>query len=164
MLSMMKSFIKDIQEHPDDESRRLIFADWLEDNGDPNGLAQMLRAGRIPFLVEFSRREDFEKAIIAQDDDNDYQESGYVVVRVGNWCALSDYGHCSCFGTWTDLNGCGSDGIRWCWMGTYEELLELARNGMDPALPQRKADPADSDYDHLMAVYGQVLSSYNLVH
>jgi uncharacterized protein (TIGR02996 family) len=29
------AFLRDILEHPDDDTPRLIFADWLEDNGDP---------------------------------------------------------------------------------------------------------------------------------
>jgi uncharacterized protein (TIGR02996 family) len=31
-----EAFLLDILEHPDDDAPRLIFADWLEDNGDPD--------------------------------------------------------------------------------------------------------------------------------
>src|SRR5262245_51174460 len=30
------AFLRDIIEHPEDDAPRLIFADWLEDNGDPD--------------------------------------------------------------------------------------------------------------------------------
>jgi uncharacterized protein (TIGR02996 family) len=30
-----EAFLADIREHPDDDTPRLIFADWLEENGDP---------------------------------------------------------------------------------------------------------------------------------
>jgi uncharacterized protein (TIGR02996 family) len=31
-----EAFLEDIREHPDDDAPRLIFADWLEENGDPD--------------------------------------------------------------------------------------------------------------------------------
>ncbi len=33
---MRENFLADIIEHPDDDVPRLIFADWLDDNGDPD--------------------------------------------------------------------------------------------------------------------------------
>lgn len=42
------------------------------------------------------KREDFENSVIAQDDDNDYQESGYVAcVFSGGKAAITGYSHCS---------------------------------------------------------------------
>jgi uncharacterized protein (TIGR02996 family) len=32
-----RAFIQSIQEHPDDDSRRLVYADWLEERGDARG-------------------------------------------------------------------------------------------------------------------------------
>src|SRR5262249_52808848 len=37
------AFFEDVREHPDDDAPRLIFADWLEDNGDPDR-AEFIRA------------------------------------------------------------------------------------------------------------------------
>jgi uncharacterized protein (TIGR02996 family) len=38
-----EAFLEDIVEHPDDDAPRLIYADWLEDNGDPQR-AEFIRA------------------------------------------------------------------------------------------------------------------------
>jgi hypothetical protein len=108
--------------------------------------------------------DKFLAAIIAQHDDEDYQESGYVIVNIGDWYALSRYGHCSCFGTWADLTGGGisddegPDDPRWDWQGTREQLLDMATRRADPAMPDRNADPKDYDYDHLVNVYDQILA------
>ena len=48
-------------------------------------------------------RPDFQRTIIAQDDDNGYQESGYVACVDGDWAGLTSYSHCSCFDTFTAL-------------------------------------------------------------
>jgi uncharacterized protein (TIGR02996 family) len=42
-------FLRSIHETPDDDDLRLVFADWLEDNGDPRG--ELMRV-----QVEFARR------------------------------------------------------------------------------------------------------------
>jgi uncharacterized protein (TIGR02996 family) len=34
-MSLEKAFLSDIVEHPDDDAPRLVYADWLQDNGDP---------------------------------------------------------------------------------------------------------------------------------
>ena len=90
--------------------------------------------------------------IIAQDDDNDYSESGWVVIKDNkeNKYAIGRYSHCSCYGTWSAI-------ADWDWVGTLRSLLKLARNKLDPNMPERKADPEDYDYNHLMNVYNQVL-------
>src|SRR4051812_38202157 len=33
----VQAFLQDIKDHPEDDTRRLIFADWLEEHGDPRG-------------------------------------------------------------------------------------------------------------------------------
>ncbi len=107
-------------------------------------------------------KDYFASIIIAQDDDNCYSESGYVAVRIGDWCALSRYEHCSCYDTLCDLTGGGigdalGDGhVRWDWQGTAVELLDMATRIADPAMPIRNADPEDYDYDHLVKVYEKV--------
>lgn len=107
--------------------------------------------------------QGFEQSVIAQDDDNDYSESGYVAVRVGDKCAIARYSHCSCYGTWASITGGGiadDEGPNepaWDWQGTYAELLDMARRVADPVMPGREAAKDDYDYDHLVAMYGQIL-------
>ena len=108
-------------------------------------------------MITKEQRDLFEKSIIAQDDDKDYSESGWVAVVVGDWAAISRYSHCSCFGTWDDLTGEGGSDPRWDWQGTVKQLIKMAKDCADPAIPKRKADEKDYDYDHLVEVYRQVL-------
>jgi uncharacterized protein (TIGR02996 family) len=35
-MSSADTFLADVREHPDEDAPRLVFADWLEDNGDPD--------------------------------------------------------------------------------------------------------------------------------
>jgi uncharacterized protein (TIGR02996 family) len=61
------AFLRDILAHPDDDAPRLIFADWLEEQGDPNSVARAefirvqcaLAGGQLPEQqrVELVRRE-----------------------------------------------------------------------------------------------------------
>lgn len=114
-------------------------------------------------MIRKGERDKFEAHIIAQDDDCDYQESGWVAVRVGSWAAIARYSHCSCYGTWTSLTGGGisdsegPDDPAWNWQGSPEELIKMAENCMDPSISDRKASPEDYDYDHLCNVYKQIL-------
>src|SRR5262249_875654 len=48
-MSLEKAFLADVAEHPDDDAPRLVFADWLQDNGDPH------RAEFIPVQGELAR-------------------------------------------------------------------------------------------------------------
>ena len=100
-------------------------------------------------------RDDWMKAVIAQDDDCDYQESGWVAWVVGDNAYLGSYSHCSCDGTWDVLGG--TDGPGFDWSGTVAELVALAESKGDPNMAGRTADPKDYDYDHLMNVYDQVI-------
>jgi uncharacterized protein (TIGR02996 family) len=49
MAAARAAFLADIIEHPDDDAPRLIFADWLQDNGDPE------RAAFIRAQIEWAR-------------------------------------------------------------------------------------------------------------
>lgn len=89
--------------------------------------------------------------IIAQDDDNDYEESGYVAFLKDGKAFLARYSHCSCYGTWE------SGAIRTTWDGTTDDLVKLARDGGDPDMPGRLSSPDDSDHDHLMETYRQII-------
>lgn len=100
--------------------------------------------------------------VIAQSDDNDYQESGWIAVVDGKKAALGNYSHCSCYGTWTALGGgglssSGGDPI-FEWEGSVTELIHMAKRKADPCVPSREANPEDYDYDHLMDVYQQILT------
>jgi len=104
-------------------------------------------------------REQFYRdgLIIAQDDDEDYDESGYVVIRMGENAVIAHYGHCSCYDTWDDLIG-GEWGIPcgFHWFGSLDELKVMAEEVKDPMVPDRVAEEGDFDYDHLFKVYDQV--------
>lgn len=104
--------------------------------------------------------------VIAQADDNDYQESGYVVVldKSGVY-HIGSYSHCSCYGTWDggDYGSGHRDGVlsgSWLWEGSGEELVKLAKERRDPSMPERPADSKDYDYSHLIDVYEQVLRHF----
>lgn len=113
----------------------------------------------------FIRKEEFEKYIIAQDDDNDYQESGYLVLELpAGMAAIISYSHCSCYGTWDSLASEGFDAgdIPYDWYGSIKELVRMAFCKADPAMPERPANSEDYNYDHLFNVYEQVLKHYPL--
>ncbi len=112
-------------------------------------------------------KEEFHKYIIAQDDDCDYQESGYVILLVDGEAAIASYSHCSCFGTASAIcdanyNKDGVNTPQFEWTGTFKELLYMAHHCMDPKMPMRMAEPNDCDYDHLRKVYDQLLDKYRL--
>lgn len=102
-------------------------------------------------------------AVIAQDDDDSYEESGWVTWVIKGVAYLGSYSHCSCYGTFASLCGGGvGDDITtgtpsFQWSGTVSELISLAEAKGDPNMPGRTADPDDCDYDHLMNVYAQVI-------
>lgn len=97
--------------------------------------------------------ETFNKQVIAQDDDNDYSESGFVAWIDNGVAHLARYSHCSCFGTLTSIG----DDTRGDWSGTPDELVTLAQQRLDPDMPTRPANTEDYDYDHLMKVYEQII-------
>ena len=68
-----EAFLRDILEHPDDDGRRLIFADWLEDNGDPD-------------------RAEFIRVQIAREHDRARAGKGYLDLRRVNALVLEDVG------------------------------------------------------------------------
>ena len=112
--------------------------------------------------VQFNDSEDFRNHIVAQDDDCDYDESGWVAVVKNDVAGLAKYSHCSCFGTWTALHGgsysdSGGQNIVWDWIGSLKNLIKMAQRNADPHMPERTACPEDYDYDHLQQVYQQVL-------
>jgi len=109
------------------------------------------------------KSRDFDAAVIAQDDDEDYEESGWVAWVIGETAYLGSYSHCSCYGTFEvicdDYANATSEGTpRYDWSGTVAELVAMAERKADPNMPERMSDPKDCDYDHLMKVYEQVIA------
>jgi uncharacterized protein (TIGR02996 family) len=71
------AFLEDIREHPDDDAPRLIFADWLEDNGDAD-------------RAEFIRARVLVKGLAGSDSPHDEQAEESYRWRAGvlleaNW-------------------------------------------------------------------------------
>ncbi len=54
-----EAFLKDITEHPEDDTPRLIFADWLEERGDPRGEFIRLQVERSRLKADDSRQGFF---------------------------------------------------------------------------------------------------------
>jgi hypothetical protein len=107
-------------------------------------------------ISEIKTREDLFSLAIAQDDDCDYEESGYIVVADDKKAAIAQYSHCSCYGTWTAMTK--DSKIIWEWIGPIKDLIQMAKKKIDPHSPwERIASQQDSDYDHLMNCYDQVL-------
>ena len=102
--------------------------------------------------LEFADKYEMEKYVIAQDDDCDYEESGYVAVVKDGVAGITSYSHCSCYGTWSAIG----NGTNWSWIGTVKQLKGLAKRKGCITIPSREADPNDHDYDHLMEVYKQI--------
>lgn len=107
--------------------------------------------------LQFKDSEEFRNSIIAQDDDCDYSESGWVAVVKGKVAGLAKYSHCSCFGTWTAMTTIGKGNIVWDWIGSVKNLIKMARVNGDPHIIGRTANSEDYDYDHLQEVYKRVL-------
>ena len=50
-MSMRQAFLDAIRESPDDDAPRLVYADWLTDNGDPQRaefIRAQVRLARLP--------------------------------------------------------------------------------------------------------------------
>lgn len=113
---------------------------------------------------------EFKKNVIAQDDDDDpFGESGYLVVKKDEIYSFFKYSHCSCYDTWEDITQKSvlfkeDKKEPWnslytfspLWVGNREELSKMVQDRIDPNIPDRKSEPEDFDYDHLMKVYDQL--------
>lgn len=67
------ALLEDILEHPGDNTPRLVYADWLDDNGDPE------RAGFIRLQIRM--------AAGAASDDDTFAELGLLEAHGGRWAA-----------------------------------------------------------------------------
>lgn len=114
-------------------------------------------------MITKGQSDLFRQSVIAQDDDGGYDVSGWIAVAIGDWSALTRYGHCSCFDTWASVTGGGIGDYEgpseplWDWQGPPDKLVELAHIKADPGLPGRTSIPDDYDHTHLMKVYDQIL-------
>lgn len=142
---------------------RLIYADWLEEQGRTDE-ASFLR------LVRMTGGE-FSKSVVAHDDDNDYSESGWVVVRVRrgevDYGLIARYSHCSCYDTWASICGGGLSDYyaedvemepSFDWVGTWDAVVKMASESIDP-MTGCVANERTEDADHLAAVWVAVIAS-----
>src|SRR5690348_667092 len=49
-----EAFLQDVLAHPDDDTPRLVYADWLDEHGDPD------RAEFIRLQIELARMEEWD--------------------------------------------------------------------------------------------------------
>lgn len=84
---------------------------------------------------------------------SEYEASGYVacVSHDGATAYIWNYGHCSCYGTWSD--GAGKE----IWEGTTGELVAMARRDADPHNPERAREPGDFDSETVSGMWAGVL-------
>lgn len=113
--------------------------------------------------MDLVTRQEFWQSVIGQSDNEDYSQSGYIACYHEGRAYLTRYGHCSCYGTFEDLCGGGAgdyfaEGVPcFAWSGTKEELIDMAKRCADPHMPSRTASEDDYDYEHLVAVYQEVI-------
>src|SRR3954466_9337320 len=55
-MSLAEAFLRDIVDHPDDDAPRLVYADWLDEHGDPE------RAEFVRVQVERAKRPAWDAA------------------------------------------------------------------------------------------------------
>jgi hypothetical protein len=121
-------------------------------------------------LITNAQRDLYQASIVAKSDDgDDWSASGYVIVEIGDWTAISFYSHCSCYGTWESLVGGGpcTDGKNdpaWDWQGTPEQMYDMDRRHADPNMPERVADDKDYNYGLLVDAYDQYGKHYESKH
>lgn len=150
-----------VESDPRDMMRRVVYADWLDENDRP----EEARFFRLPECTGY----EFAAAQVAWDDSGGYDPAGwiaYVFDRGGRKvAALTSFGHCSCYDTWSSLNGGGVAvysantpmSPQFDWVGSVEGLVSLARRNADPRNPSRPPEYHDK---HLHAVYAAVLEKY----
>ncbi len=109
-------------------------------------------------ISEINSREDLQNLTISRNATDDYDCSGYIVVTDGINAAITRFGHCSCYGTYTAIQG-RDNSITFDWTGSVDELVKMARYKLDPhySLGRRKAKQDDYDYGYLIACYQDVL-------
>jgi hypothetical protein len=104
----------------------------------------------------------FEKAKVAQSNyiEDGYERAGYVICVVGNVAGISDYAHCSCFGTYSCLGGDESGGIAFTLECSVDEMYAMAKRMADPGMPTREATQKDVDFLGLTECYAEYTTWY----
>lgn len=116
----------------------------------------------------YMTREEFDNSIIAYiGGDEPYENSGYIAFTKDNVYYLTGFSHCSCYGTFTAICGGGyshNDNINYInyfWKGSLIELINLAKNSLDPYLPTRTIESQDFDSQQLLELYRQIIEKYS---
>jgi uncharacterized protein (TIGR02996 family) len=82
-MSLQQAFIADIVEHPNDDAPRLVYADWLHDNGEADR-AEFIRVqcelARKRVAGGAARRKELEKRAVALFDGQRWAKA------FGDWC------------------------------------------------------------------------------
>src|SRR5690348_14697300 len=60
LMSLEQAFLRDVVEHPGDETPRLIYADWLSERGDPRGEFIHLQCELARLAEDDPRRPELE--------------------------------------------------------------------------------------------------------
>lgn len=108
-------------------------------------------------------RDEYVNSLIAQADTGGYDPNGWIAGIHNGIAFIDSFGHCSCYDTWTAVNGGGiSDYFEAAnytplWTGSVKELIDMAVDRLDPAMPSRVSNPDDYNYHELISLYYQIL-------
>lgn len=122
--------------------------------------------------MKFKNVDEWEECIIARDDSDGYDPSGWIIVVKDGMAGITKFGHCSCYGTLTDLGVDGSS--RWHnrvidfepeldYECGIDEMYLMAKNKIDPDFRDRTADEKDYDYKYLAATYAEYIEWYDKI-
>ena len=105
-------------------------------------------------MFDFDFKEEHIFARAARDGM--YEADGWVALvnKETNHAALMTFSHCSCFGTWEEI-----DGDNPVWDGTIAEMVVLAFENRDPSLPLRTREPGDKTDPLLDELYEEIRSA-----
>src|SRR5262245_14001334 len=111
MLAEELEFLREIEASPADETPRLIYADWLEERGDPR--AEYLRREVELHTLSADSRRFHQLAQELRDMREEFEPKWLVAVgrtRVGNCAAFSLH----CPNKWEWLVATGNPLVRFC--------------------------------------------------
>lgn len=92
--------------------------------------------------------------VLRADNDECYENSGYLLLQEGDQFCIGHISHCSCTGTWCNSGPAGGLGLGW--EGNLSELRALVEGNLDPDMPERQANKDDYGYNYLMDLYQQI--------